>query len=533
MGNHDNEPGHAVGSQNFIDSIGQPLHQYIDIKGYPFITISQTGTGNSNYNIQSYNFLKDALEDATVKYAGKPVFVFFHVPPLNTCYGSSASDGGWGSTRFVSLLSKYPQVISFSGHSHFPIGDPRSIYQYLFTAVNDGSSTYGEIEPNIVSEGIHPVGFQNVTEALIVNIKDNGDVEIERWDTYRNEEILPRWTVKAPHDGTHFTYLNRDGKPAPTFAAGVIPSISEITWSGCKISIPQATDNENVFRYRIEICKKTDASDWQNASPIDVRNVFSQYYFNSQTPHTITSTIDGLDENTEYFVRVFAADSWNNLSEPVCSDTFSTTERIKTPLPAVKGIWTFNNPADITAATLGTDLQKVGSGFSSINGPSADNKAVRVEKGSYFKLLHGFEATAGSTLVGRYSIMMDFRIPQGSIWHCFMQTDLSNTTDGEIFTNPSGNSIGVSAITYNGSVEVGSWHRLFIVLDAGKYIDIYLDGIQINHHPIGGDERFSWDKAGVLLFADNDGEDNTIDVAEVRIWDEPLEDYHVEEIGDM
>jgi hypothetical protein len=55
-------------------------------------------------------------------------------------------------------------------------------------------------------------------EGLIVNVLSNGNVEIERWDTYRNEEILPKWLVKAPHDGSNFTYNNRNGLPAPVFA---------------------------------------------------------------------------------------------------------------------------------------------------------------------------------------------------------------------------------------------------------------------------------------------------------------------------
>jgi hypothetical protein len=532
LGNHDNAVGHTSAKTLFEQYVKQPIHQYFEIKGFPFITISQTGTGNYDYNTDAVKFLDASLEDAAVKYPGKPIFVFFHVPPYNTCYGSRSQDG-WGGSVLTPSLEKYPQVITFSGHSHFPLGDPRSIHQDKFTAVNDGSTTYSEVESGVVGEGIHPAGYQYVTEAVIVNVFDNGDVEMERWDTYRDEEILPRWTLKAPHDGTNFIYANRDGLPAPVFDTDAMPTVTNITWSGCTIAIPQATDNENVFRYKIEVCRDTAIPENWLETPVISRYVFSQFYFNSHTPDTITQTIDGLEEETEYFVRVYAADSWNNLSKLILSEKFTTAERIKTPPPAAKGIWTFDDPANLTAATIGANLEKSGTGFSAVKGPTTDNGAVRIERGSFFKLLHGFAATTGSGLVGRYSLQIDFSIPQANIWHCFLQTDLSNTSDGDLFINPSGNTIGVGAITYNGSVTANRWYRLIVVFDAGRFIDIYLDGLRINHFSIGGDERFALNPAGLLLFADQDGEDNTIDVAEIRIWDEPLEDYHAKEIGEI
>lgn len=67
---------------------------------------------------------------------------------------SHATEAG-GSVKFEPILSKYPQAVVFSGHSHFPLGDPRSIHQNIYTSVNDGSTTYSEVEPGVVNEGIH------------------------------------------------------------------------------------------------------------------------------------------------------------------------------------------------------------------------------------------------------------------------------------------------------------------------------------------------------------------------------------------
>lgn len=72
-------------------------------------------------------------------------------------------------------------AIVFAGHSHYPVGDPRSIHQganpdsahkNYYTVINTGSTTYAENHRDAVDgieSGIHPEGFAYVTEGLIVN----------------------------------------------------------------------------------------------------------------------------------------------------------------------------------------------------------------------------------------------------------------------------------------------------------------------------------------------------------------------------
>ena len=43
-------------------------------------------------------------------------------------------------TRVSDVLAKYPQVVTFSGHLHFPLNDPRSIWQASFTSFGCGST---------------------------------------------------------------------------------------------------------------------------------------------------------------------------------------------------------------------------------------------------------------------------------------------------------------------------------------------------------------------------------------------------------
>jgi 3',5'-cyclic AMP phosphodiesterase CpdA len=312
---HDMESREIAG-QYYMDLLKQPAHQYIDIKGYPFITISGIGgtSSSGDYDTGAQEYLADKMADAARSYPGKPIFVFIHEPPSNTCYGSQAHEG-WGTDFFLPVLNRYPQAIVFSGHSHFSLGDPRSIHQEVFTTVNDGSTTYSEVEPGLLGIGIHPESFERVTEGVIVNVLPGGDVEMERWDTWRNEEILPRWTVRAPHDGSRFAYKNRDGLPAPVFAAGA-QLTGRPEHDTYLVSFPQASDNELVHHYRLELL--------ENGQVVYSFGKFSQFYLNSEMPAELTERLTGLPYGKTLTPQVVAVDSYFNCSEPLTGEPFTT-----------------------------------------------------------------------------------------------------------------------------------------------------------------------------------------------------------------
>jgi Icc-related predicted phosphoesterase len=314
MGNHDHHNKFVDAEKLYMNKLQQPLHQYVEIKGYPFITVSTAASDGHSFNNGAKKFLSEKLTISTQKYPNKPIFVFFHYPPLNTCYGSAA--GNWGSEALTSILASYPQAVVFCGHSHFPIGDPRSIHQDKFTTVNDGSTNYTGVEKNEISKtSIHPENFDNITEGLIVNLVPNGDIEIERWDTFRNEEILPRWTVASPHDGSQFKYKNHIDNDTPKFIDGVKPVVSDLAVNSCVVTFPQAQDNEIVHHYLVEIL--------DGDAVIASIKKCSQFYLNSWMPSELSVHFSKLPVDKTFTARVTAIDSYKNNSIAIQSESFS------------------------------------------------------------------------------------------------------------------------------------------------------------------------------------------------------------------
>ncbi len=363
MGNHDNYDGGAInnyknGLKSFNNGNEYPLEQYIVIKGYPFITLSQRSGSNTDANDASIgqnsypkavqDSLSNWLERASRDFPGKPIFVFSHVPTKFSAYSSWPSEGDgtawptWSMKVLNPILNKYPQVVVFGGHSHYPIGDPRSIHQGVnpnssrqnfFTALNTGSTTYSEIHSPSVEPGNHPERYAYVTEGMILTVQPNEDVEIRRYDTYRNVEMHPEtpWVVKAPHDGTMFEFADkrdaddtnvynrpiRNGLPAPIFANEAQVTIDSYSTNSVTVTYPQATDNDYVFRYLVKI-KRLDGTVEKEYRQ------FSQFYLTTEMPQQLTAQINGLTQNTSYIAEVTALDSYENASEPIVSAEFKT-----------------------------------------------------------------------------------------------------------------------------------------------------------------------------------------------------------------
>lgn len=206
IGNHEFFEGRFFKNRGLTDEIlidrfitqTQMPGVYYDkwIEGYHFIALGGEKSNLSDKTIgdkaviseEQYNWLEKTIQ-IKVK-PDKPIFIFLHQPIDNTVYGSKQWGGGLSDGRLYNLLKRYPQVILFTAHSHYPLNNPRTLYQDGFTAVNTGAIRYIlEEDGTVLAEDM---------QGLLVNVYENR-VEIKARD-FAKDAWINKYTINLPED---------------------------------------------------------------------------------------------------------------------------------------------------------------------------------------------------------------------------------------------------------------------------------------------------------------------------------------------
>ena len=224
------------------------------IGGYHFIGLS-TSRLKKHFNSQFQKmWLKKELDKAVKDTPDKPVFVMHHEHVKYTVYGSFDEDG-WGKILFAELLKKYPNVVDFSGHSHYPVNDPRSVWQKEYTAIGTGSLKYTELTVD-GEQKIHPDSYGSCANFLIVEADKDNNIRIFGVDILA-EKILCEYYLKNPanKNNREYTYekqLARSLSPVFSKDAEIVLSEEDGFY---KAEYPKAesSDGMPVFIYRVYI----------------------------------------------------------------------------------------------------------------------------------------------------------------------------------------------------------------------------------------------------------------------------------------
>ncbi|WP_232243091.1 S-layer homology domain-containing protein [Paenibacillus sp. GSMTC-2017] len=151
-GNHDVRWADWDNQTELFKKYTNMTSKYYDvwIKGVHFIFLG-TEKGLKDYSYltdEQLKWLDEKLsEDAA---ANKPVFVFHHQPLKNTVSGTQVSKNPsfyWYGVRqdkeFKTILSKHPQAILFSGHTHWELGSMDTMYNAKYsTMFNTAATSY-------------------------------------------------------------------------------------------------------------------------------------------------------------------------------------------------------------------------------------------------------------------------------------------------------------------------------------------------------------------------------------------------------
>jgi 3',5'-cyclic-AMP phosphodiesterase len=147
------------------------------IGGYHFVFL-----GSESYRQTDDSYAEDAwlsenqlnwLEGVMAEGAeeGKPIFVFLHQPLPYTVAGSYTDFNSRAVVqhdRLRELLSRYPQTVFFSGHSHWELGSPGTLIRDGFTMVNTSSvlTPYDTTDNPIAAE-------ERKSEGIVVEVTGN------------------------------------------------------------------------------------------------------------------------------------------------------------------------------------------------------------------------------------------------------------------------------------------------------------------------------------------------------------------------
>ena len=194
---------HAIGNHEFFsDNEGKNLQEnktvlnrfknklgaassYLDgaVEGYHFITLGPINFQGIRFNNEIYftkavitkaqlNQLDKGLENAAK--GNKPTFVFMHLPIAKTIYDSDYGKEYINGDKLIEILSKYSNVVVFTGHTHCDLNIALSKCKSSFKCFNTGA-TYNIYDRRDVKID------KNMSQGLVVTIK-NGKVRVSARD---------------------------------------------------------------------------------------------------------------------------------------------------------------------------------------------------------------------------------------------------------------------------------------------------------------------------------------------------------------
>ena len=374
--------------------IPHDLCDIVDFKGYKFVIL------------QEYFSLKTAEELVEKAIAanrpGRPVFVLEHEPAWNTTCDSVV----WGNRKILSVLSKHPEVVHFSGHNHCSLRDERTIWQGAFTEVNLGCLDYwGGEEANFATrrndwkpKAGHTVAVMDVFPGALV---------IHRFSINDGAECRPLdpWTLPVPLDATKGAYRpsarKAKSKP-PVWTKGAALAVEWKTdglFRGYTLSFPEAKHRDETFRYTAELFEKK-AGAWAR---VTLKERMGEFWKNPGSARSKAITIDFPDgyftAGGDYRFAVKPMDFYGNFGKPLvvevtAPDFAAEAEPVWRSAEPMKEcrITTHNWGRDRKEVPIGADgFAEVKGDMASVDLPGAATIAAEEPAGTTYRLSYTLE----------------------------------------------------------------------------------------------------------------------------------------------
>lgn len=281
---------------------GQTPDNHRVVNGFHFISL--TTDRRNHVSDEQKEWLKLQLRQAADEDWQKPIFVFQHPHLSGTVYGSV----NWGEDDIISILMDYPQVVDFSGHSHAPVNDPRSVHQEHFSSFGTGSLSYFELDEFDKMYGTVPPDAGQCAQYLIVEADRENRVRVLPFDILSGQFFNDGWLIERPWDPSSFVYTSARALTAekPFFPANAEVDCRYTEGKLC-LTFPQAQGAERTDAY-LAVIRAADGRIFAQKS------VFSSYYLYDM-PSVLSMEFDAQLPPGAYRAELTAVGFWQNRSD--------------------------------------------------------------------------------------------------------------------------------------------------------------------------------------------------------------------------
>ena len=328
LGNHEYEFADGFNSLGyFMEKFDCAEDDHIVVNGFHFIRLCPTKTTGKAYSKEKQDWLKEQLEEASKDTPDKPIFVFDHHAALESVCGTI--NNIWGSNDLLSVLKNYPQVVNFTGHSHFTSCDPRSLYQDRYTTVHCGGMAYfslsingsniKDVQPADEMGGIGSSrgGVAQMGEFLIVEVDESGAIRITGYSAVFECKLYTRY-IREPADRK--TFINNRTKkrvePVPYFDVTSEVELLSSTAESVTLKFSQAKSEGYIESYR--------AIAYEGKKQVAVGYCLADNFF-VPIPEELKIVITGLKKGTEYTVKIYAVNAY----DVTCKEPLEITVKTK------------------------------------------------------------------------------------------------------------------------------------------------------------------------------------------------------------
>lgn len=503
MGNHEGNT-----AERFKDATGNNPRDNKVIEGYHFITLSPRSSenvyGGSRYHLDE-QWLKQQLDAATLEDPTKPVFLFLHHGIKDTAYGTDE----WYTQDLQTILNDYPQVVQFSGHSHYPLNDPRSIHQRDFTALNTSTTSYFELESGMMYGSVPP-NAKNAFQMMVLDV-DGTKVTIKKLDLLTGEYIGEDWIFDTAlgKGGFKYTDKRKEKSETPYFNQNAEAKIEAINDNGCKITIDQAKINDVKGDNHDEIVHsyKYDFKNKKTGNIDKSYKIWSEYYFLPMADK-LTQEFSGLKAGTEYEVTVTGLSSYKKPTTTTLVGNFKTTggfipptdEELKIPVDPAEimsvdfkdGTANDNSATQNTMKTSGSPTvtlnEELNKNVGAFNGSSAFMYPFSDE--NYSKIKKNMTLETAFKVEPFDSSYVDIFSNMESAGTGFEVSKIAGDTENanlEFWLRVRGGSIGTGSYQkISGNIKYGEYVHAMATYD-GKKMNLYINGELENSKEVSGE----------------------------------------------